>query len=94
MATLITYFPTSGPESIARLVWGASQEMLQAARAGDRHSAANIGQWLVNTREDPRCRPALAKTITHSLEIALQHCDGIAVSSTTPPAPTGGGAAA
>ncbi|GGF56474.1 hypothetical protein GCM10007301_15170 [Azorhizobium oxalatiphilum] len=63
--------PSIGPAGMATIVWTASQEMLHAARTGDRANAAQIARWLTNTREDARCTPALSRSITSTLEIAM-----------------------
>ena len=78
MGALILYQPGGrGPESIARLVWHASQAMLAATRTGRRDLAEKIGPWLVNTREDPRCTPPMCRVINSALGIALSRFGGI-----------------
>lgn len=77
MATLLVYQPAGqGPGSIAKLVWEASQGLLAATRAGRRDLAEHIGVWLANTREDPRCTPAMARIINSALAIALARFGG------------------
>ncbi|MBB6308945.1 hypothetical protein [Xanthobacter tagetidis] len=74
---LITYSPSgTGPGAIAKLVWAASQALLQAARDGQREAAEQIGMWLANTRPDPRCTPRVQRTIDRSLEIARARLGG------------------
>lgn len=66
---LVTFSPGgTGPGAIAKLVWASSQSILEAAAQGHREAAGRLGIWLANTREDPRCTPALARTIDHALE--------------------------
>lgn len=79
MAALLLYQPAGqGPGSIAKLVWEASQGLLAATRAGRRDLAERIGVWLANTREDPRCTPAMARIINSALGIALARFGGTA----------------
>ncbi|MEW6256916.1 MAG: hypothetical protein AB1592_13255 [Pseudomonadota bacterium] len=79
MGALIIYQPAGpGPGSIAKLVWEGSQGILAATRAGRRDLAARIGVWLANTREDPRCTPAMARVINSALSIALARFGGAA----------------
>lgn len=66
---LVTFTPGGpGPGAIAKLVWTSSQCILEAAAQGQREAASRLGIWLANTRSDPRCTPALARTIDHALE--------------------------
>lgn len=66
---LVTFTPGgTGPGAIAKLVWASSQCILEAAAQGHREAAGRLGIWLANTRSDPRCTPALARTIDHALE--------------------------
>lgn len=79
MGALISYSPGgTGPGSIARLVWQASQALLFAVRTGQRDAAARVGPWMVSMREDPRCTGPLARTIDRALEIALRQFGGAA----------------
>lgn len=81
MAALLLYSPAGrGPESIAKLVWTASQGLMLATREGHRPLAEQMSRWLVNTREDTRCTAPMRRVIDHSLEIALARFGG------TPPA--------
>ncbi|MEP9378429.1 hypothetical protein ABLE91_17060 [Aquabacter sp. CN5-332] len=81
MGALIAFSPSGrGPESITKLVWAASQGLLQATREGERDVAEKMGVWLANTREDARCTPALRRTIDRALEIALRRFGGTAPS--------------
>lgn len=76
MGTLITYRPgDAGPGSIAKLVWTSSQSLLEAAAQGRREAAGRLGMWLLNTRQDETCSPALARTIDHALEAARRRLD-------------------
>ncbi|MFG1376119.1 hypothetical protein [Xanthobacter autotrophicus] len=87
MALIITYQPGgTGPGSIAKLVWATSQAMLQAAQDGQREAARRIGLWLAATRADPRCTPALARTIDRALDVAERRL-------ASPAQPTDGAAA-
>lgn len=71
MGALITFSPGGpGPGSIAKLVWATSQGLLEAAAQGHRDAARRLGIWLLNTRDDPRCTPAVARTIDRAIEAA------------------------
>lgn len=65
-------------ERIARLVWCASQELLHAARTGQRAQAGAIGAWLCATASAPACPARLARTIDRTMDIARTHLGGVA----------------
>lgn len=76
MGALITYRPGgTGPGAIAKLVWASSQSLLEAAAQGRRDTASRLGMWLLNTRQEESCSPALARTIDHALEAARRRLD-------------------
>ena len=76
---LITYSPGgSGAGAIAKVVWAASQALLEAARGGQREAAERIGLWLTNTRDDPRCTARVKRTIDRSMDIARARLGGTA----------------
>lgn len=77
MADIINFNPAgAGTGSIVKLVWSASQGLLEAARAGQRETAARLGIWLANTASDPRCTPRLAHFIDSRLATARQRLGG------------------
>lgn len=77
MSTIIAYQPGGkGPGSIARIAWQASQGLLAATRAGRRDLAEKISVWMINTREDPRCTPALGRILDSALAIAFARFGG------------------
>lgn len=77
MAHLLALHPRgSQPERLARLVWTASTQLLEAARAGRREAAARMGWWLTATRAEADCPQALRRTIDRSLAVAQRHLGG------------------
>ncbi|WP_454919252.1 hypothetical protein [Xanthobacter sediminis] len=82
MGAVIAYDPGArGPGAIAKLVWCASQSLLEAARMGEPGATERNGRWLHALREDARCSPALARIIDGSLTAAASRLSA--------PAPTG-----
>lgn len=72
MGTLITWCPGgTGPGAIAKVVWGISQGLLEAAALGHREVAGNLGMALINMRVgERRCTPAMDRVIDHALAAA------------------------